>query len=272
MPRFTLPGAGGQRDDSARPAAVVGSGQTTEKPVPRSRHPRSWTERTVRRFYYKYFARNLLYELQVRARNESVDYIRAHMADAMMFEDRRDLLDWCMARLPPEGLVLEFGVAAGASLRRIAAATTRTVYGFDSFEGLPEDWSGTLEPRGKFSTGGAAPRVPANVTLVPGWFEDTVPRFAEAHGEAVAFAHLDCDLYSSTRTVLRALGGRFRPGSILVFDEYFNYPNWQRHEFRAFQEFVGEFGVAYRYLGFSIKNGHVAVEITATEADAAGGG
>ena len=106
------------------------------------------------------------------------------------------------------------------------------------------------------------PRVPANVTLVPGWFDDTLPDFAKAHDEPVAFAHLDCDLYSSTRTVLRGLGRRIRPGSILVFDEYFNYPNWQRHEYRAFQEFVAEFGLAYRYLGFSIKNGHVAVEIT----------
>ena len=73
--------------------------------------------------------------------------------------------------------------------------------------------------------------------------------------------HVDCDLYSSARTVLGAMADRLRPGAIVIFDEYFNFPNWRQHEFRAFQEFVDAFDVEYRYVGFSIKNGHVAVKI-----------
>ena len=169
-------------------------------------------------------------------------------------------MKWVPAALP-EGHVLEFGVGAGTTILQIAAATSKPVHGFDSFEGLPEDWSGTAERRGKFSTGRRVPKVPPHVTLHRGWFEETLPEFLDSHSGPVAFVHVDCDLYSSTRTVLRALASRFVPGSILVFDEYFNYPNWQQHEYRAFQEFVGEFGADYRYLAFTARDGHVAVEL-----------
>ena len=218
-------------------------------------------ERLVRKFFYKYFARNLLYELQIRARATSVDYIQAHMADAMMFPNRRALFEHCLARAPKDGLILEFGVEKGASTRQLAAITSRPIHGFDSFQGLPEDWAGTEERKGKFSTNGQLPNVPGSVTLHPGWFDDTIPKFKERHPGPAAFVHVDGDLYSSARSVLWGLADRFVPGTVLLFDEYFNYPNWQQHEFRAFQEFVDTFQVEYRYLGFSIKNGHVAVVV-----------
>ena len=41
---------------------------------------------------------------------------------------------------------------------------------------------------------------------------------------------------------------RLQPGSIIVFDEYFNYANWERHEFKAWQEFVTKYGVNHEYL------------------------
>ena len=50
-------------------------------------------------------------------------------------------------------------------------------------------------------------------------------------------------------------------GAVLVFEEYFNHPNWQRHEWRAFQEFIRDTGLSYRYLGFAQKNGHVALRL-----------
>ncbi len=231
----------------------MGQGQTNER--------RPWGERLVRRFYYKYFARNLLYSLQLRAREQSADYVEQHMADAMMFEERDALLTYCLDRAPGDGLLLEFGVEKGGSIRALAGATSRPVHGFDSFEGLPEDWAGTAEKRGKFSLGGRMPTVPANVFLHKGWFDQVLPGFLAANPGPVAFVHVDCDIYSSTRTVLWGLRERLRAGTVILFDEYFNYPNWRRHEFRAFQEFVQEFGVRYTYLGYSAKNGHVAVVI-----------
>jgi hypothetical protein len=228
----------------------------------RGKERRPWGERLVRRFYYKYFARNLLYSLQLRAREQSADYVEQHMADAILFDERDDLLTYCLAQSPAEGLLLEFGVEKGGSIRALAAGTSRDIHGFDSFEGLPEDWSGTAEKRGKFTLSGRMPAVPANVRLHKGWFDQVLPGFLAANSGSVAFVHVDCDIYSSTRTVLWGLADRLRAGTVLLFDEYFNYPNWRRHEFRAFQEFVREFGVQYRYLGYSAKNGHVAVMLT----------
>jgi hypothetical protein len=227
------------------------------------------SERLYRRFFLKYHGRYLITELQLRARQQSVDYIVEEMGDASIFADRWALLRYAAGEAPPDGLMIECGVADGASLRHLARDSVRRFHGFDSFEGLPEAWAGTFEQKGKFGRGGALPEVPGNVVLHKGWFEQTLPAFLAAHpDDSVAFLHVDCDIYSSTGTVLRLLAPRLKPGAVLVFDEYFNYPNWQRHEWRAFQEFIRDSGLSYRYLGFAQKNGHVAVRL-GEESDAA---
>ncbi len=224
--------------------------------------PLSLSERLYRRFVLKYHGRYLATDLQARAKARSLDYIEAYMPDALMFRDRWELLLFAAREAPASGLMLEFGVADGASLRYVAGRVARPFHGFDSFEGLPEDWAGTYERKGKFGRGGTLPEVPGNVTLHRGWFTDTLPPFLAAQGDQpVACLHVDCDIYSSTVTVLRQLAPRLRAGTVIVFDEYFNYPNWQRHEWRAFQEFVRDTGTGYAYLGFAEKNGHVAVRL-----------
>lgn len=223
---------------------------------------RSLTDRLVRRVYYKYFARNLLYELQMRARAEAADYVQAKMADALIFEKPDALLRFCVAEAPP-GAILEFGVAGGHSITQIAAAAKgRPVHGFDSFEGLPEHWSGHLTLRGAFDQGGKPPKVPANVTLHKGWFDATLPAWKAAHADRIGFLHVDCDIYSAARYVLFELAERFQAGTIIRFDEYFNYPNWRRHEFRAWQETVAAFDLTYDYIGFQAQDGAVAVRVT----------
>jgi Macrocin-O-methyltransferase (TylF) len=226
---------------------------------PRRRMP--WSERLYRRFFHKYYARDLAFDLELNAKRESVAYVLEHMRGALMFRDRWDLLEFALERAPQEGLILEFGVENGASISFLAGRTERALHGFDSFEGLPEDWAGTYERRGKFSRGGAMPAVPGNVRLHKGWFDETLPPFLQAETGPVALLHVDCDIYSSTKTVLEALRSRLPPGSIIVFDEYFNYPNWRQHEWKAFQEFISLTGRLYDYLGFTEKNGHVAVRM-----------
>ena len=224
---------------------------------------KSLTERLVRRVFYKYYARNLFYELQLRARSSSADYVEKHMADAVIFWRLDEILNYCVRQAPAEGLLLEFGVASGKSINTIAAAARgRTVHGFDSFEGLPEDWSGHVETRGSFSRKGELPKVRSNVRVHKGWFNDTLKKFREECPGPVAFLHIDCDLYSSTREVLQGLADRLRVGTVIEFDEYFNYPNWRQHEFRAWQEFVRDHGIEYRYLAMTVSDGRVAVVIT----------
>ncbi len=110
-------------------------------------------------------------------------------------------------------------------------------------------------------------RVPGNVSLHLGRFEDTLPPFLTAHQGPVAFANIDCDLYSSTKTVFDAFAPRIGAGTILAFDEYFNYHNWQQHEFKAFQEYVQANGVRYQYLGFTQSGGSVLLRVPETGTD-----
>jgi Macrocin-O-methyltransferase (TylF) len=145
----------------------------------------------------------------------------------------------------PDGLLLEFGVASGGSITQLAKLfAPRPIYGFDSFVGLPEPWCGL--PVGTFA--GEPLWVPANVRLVRGLFADTLDEFLELLPDPVAFLHIDCDLYSSTKCVLDKLERRLVPGSVIVFDEFHGYPDWRNHEFRAFAEFRARTRTKFRYL------------------------
>jgi hypothetical protein len=195
------------------------------------------------------------------ASRTSADYALRHMKSARLFRTphlpargdypaRYDLLGFALSRVTVPGLYLEFGVFDGDTINRIAPQVAGPVYGFDSFEGLPEDWFYNAV-KGAFDLGGRRPWVAPNVELVGGWFRDTVPGFLAAHPGPVAFCHVDCDLYSSSKEVLDNLRGRVVPGTVIVFDEYFNYPGWEDGEYRAWSEFVRETGVSYRYLGYT---------------------
>jgi hypothetical protein len=217
--------------------------------------------RAYRKILHTYYANDLWIDLRLHAKREAVDYIIANMPDALVLPDRLDLLKFALSRAPADGLVLEFGVEKGASLRHLASLTQRIVHGFDSFEGLPGDWSGTKEAKGAFDLRGRLPQVPANAKLHVGWFDATLPPFLAADPSPCALIHVDCDIYVSTVAVFAALGPRIGPGTVIVFDEYFNYPGWRQHEYKAFQEFIAASGHGYRYLGFAAEKGHVAVVI-----------
>ena len=81
------------------------------------------------------------------------------------------------------------------------------------------------------------------------------------HKESAAFIHIDSDLYSSAKTVLTLLQKQIVSGTVIVFDEYFNYPNWQQHEFRAFQEFVRDCDIHYEYIAYCSRGYSVGVLI-----------
>lgn len=220
--------------------------------------------RIYRRIIHKYFVADLMLDLRLQAKRETIAYITPHLKTAMLFADRYAQLSFALEKAKaahPDGLVCEFGVARGKTLRYIAQRWQGKVTGFDSFEGLPENWTGTAAQAGTFNAKGKLPRMPANVALRAGWFETSVPKFLGETPGVAGLLHMDADLYSSTRTVLSLFRERIRKGTVLVFDEYYNYPNWQEHEFKAFQEFIGETGLKYRYIGFSMLQGQAAVQI-----------
>jgi hypothetical protein len=199
--------------------------------------------------------------LRERAIIESADYIEQHIGTAMIFEQMPKLWNYAAksANLN-DGLILEFGVFKGKSINHFARFfPDHTLHGFDSFEGLAEDWTGYHLPKGAFDLGGNLPKVEGNVTLHKGWFENTLPSFLKERPQPIRLCHIDCDTYESALYVLENLADRLVTGSIIIFDEYHGYPNWKNGEFKAWQSVCSHTGLKYRYIAFS--DMQVAVEI-----------
>lgn len=192
---------------------------------------------------------------------EAFEYALSHRPPGRLYGFGEQVLERSLQAAGVKGLTLEFGVYHGRSLRLIADRVRSGVHGFDSFRGLPEDWT-RAEPAGSYSTEGRKPDVPGHVELHEGWFSETLPDFLASHREPVRLAHIDCDLYSSTRTVLENIGPKLRQGSILVFDDYLGFPGWRDHEYRAFQEYSRQHALEWRYLAFSLVDRQAAVEVT----------
>jgi predicted O-methyltransferase YrrM len=202
-------------------------------------------------FFLNRKASALRSELAVRALRRSADFVERHMASALLCRSRLEHLTFTAAQAG-EGAVLEFGVHGGFSINHLARMFPhRTVYGFDSFLGLPEAWAGHRYSKVNFDRQGKPPKVAANVKLVVGWFQETLPGFVAQLKERVALAHIDCDIYSSTATVLQHLAPKLTAGSVLVFDEFFNHPSFEQHELKAFFEFAEKHGVQFEYLGYA---------------------
>lgn len=219
---------------------------------------RTLSEFLFRRFVLKHYGSNLLVDLQLGAKKETLEYIKTNMPDAPYFEKHPKLVQYVVGEASEPGLYLEFGVGRGKSIRWIGAQADRPVYGFDSFDGIPEYWNGN--PVRAFAQS-KLPKVPDNVKLQVGLFDATIPGFLDEHADPVSFLHIDCDLYSSTVTIFAAFGPRLPPGAIVLFDEYYNFPRWQQHEYKAFQEFVSSAGIEYEYIGYSVTGQQVAVRI-----------
>lgn len=191
--------------------------------------------------------RNIDYGLHFKAIMKSADFVYENIPLHKRYSIT-NLWTESIKIAPAEGLMLEFGVYNGNSIRFFASLTSRTIYGFDSFEGIPDAW--TLRRKGDFAVA-ALPEVPKNVKLVKGWFSETLPEFLAANPGAVSFIHMDCDLYSSTQTVLELLVGRIQAGTVIVLDDFLEEPGFEKEEHLAFFEFVEKFKVEFEYIGYT---------------------
>jgi hypothetical protein len=64
------------------------------------------------------------------------------LVHALSFKDREDLWKYAFSKKNMVGTIAEFGVWKGESINYLAKLTNETIFGFDSFEGLQEDWRG----------------------------------------------------------------------------------------------------------------------------------
>lgn len=147
---------------------------------------------------------------------------------------------------------LEFGVWKGDSIlewARLNPHPDSRFVGFDSFEGLPENWSTVTNamPKGMFSTDGALPQTDdPRISFVKGWFNQTLPGFmAEWTPRSRLVVHIDADLYSSTLYCLTMLDRWLSPPALLMFDEFF----CSSHEFQAYYDWARAYGREHRVVG-----------------------
>lgn len=170
----------------------------------------------------------------------------------------------------------EFGVENGTTARIFHEKLPNNcfLYLFDSFLGLPEDWvkgdpsdpeiceearmlHGLTHPAGAFKTVNKPSFEDSRVVITEGWFIDTLPRWAADYkGEQLGLIHIDCDLYSSAKTVYENVGHLMKSGTIILFDEL-----TKNHDKKAFMEFLSTTNNDFEYIAAVRGRLQVAVRI-----------
>ena len=168
----------------------------------------------------------------------------------MRLLDHREMeYRFCMQNIQfDNGLFLEFGVYNGSSINILSKLRPNKIFhGFDTFTGLPEDWDlGNKKIKAGHFYLEKMPSVEKNVILHKGLFEDTIPKWQKQYKEKISFINIDCDLYSSTKTVLEHLNSQIVKDTIIRFDDLLPspirpYPKWLEGEWKALSEWVGKF-------------------------------
>jgi hypothetical protein len=220
----------------------------------------------------------------INSTNFSIDWL--HLAQVINCKNkskrpqRHTHLTHALNKVKLAGHVMEFGVYQGSTLKIISDYfSNQTVWGFDSFEGLPEPWfmmssqSGPCQPAGKFAldqqqlSSIVDQFAKRKVTLVPGWFNQSIEPWLTSNPGTVAFLHIDCDLYSSTLDILNLLNDRIVPGTVIVFDEIYpwndftRYDLWEQGEFRALGEWVATHQRSFRTL-YRSEHQQCSIEVT----------
>lgn len=190
---------------------------------------------------------------------DSFNHAKENMQGAYSFLDRFDGLSLSIKeakrRFASRKLVLEFGVYKGGMINYQAGKFPKLNFvGFDSFEGLQEQWSG-MAPEKTFDLGGKLPKVRRNVGLVKGWFAESGPRWKAENPTAdiPLLVHVDCDTYAATVDVLELCADYVEHGLVIHFDDYFGFPDWRNAGFRALQEMSEKRRWRLTYLSYGTK-------------------
>lgn len=153
------------------------------------------------------------------------------------------------------GLCAEFGVFQGYSLKMSAEMLPECQwYGFDSFEGFEQEWQMNNNQyalrKDAFSLGGHVPELAlANVSLVKGYFSDSLPKFVANLSDEDYFSlvHIDCDTFDAVESVFTYLGDRVVPGTIIVMDDLVGLIGIT-DAMKAFYEFVQNKNIQFEWL------------------------
>ena len=178
----------------------------------------------------------------------SYETFKNYFKDSYVFSDDNSIrsfaINEAIKKFDKESLFLEFGVFKGDSINLFAEKLKKIdaeIFGFDSFKGLKDEWmTEEFNPSGTFDLKGKKPKVERNVKLIDGWVEETAKNFLSKNSKKIAFIHFDMDTYKSTSFVLKLVKSNFQAGTIILFDEFYGFPNWEKYEYKAFKEEIEE--------------------------------
>lgn len=154
---------------------------------------------------------------------------------------------------------IEFGVFSGTSINYFSNKLKKNIYGFDSFEGLKEDWLGTSVTKGTFDLKKKIPTLNSNVIPVVGWVQDTLPIFLNEKKPQINFVHMDVDTYESSKFILEKIKPFLIKGAIILFDEIYNFEGWDVGEYKALTEVFEN--KDYQFISFSKDTSQAAIKI-----------
>lgn len=197
--------------------------------------------------------------------NEDITKLKIRLDASPKFKSRAHIWHTALSLIMNDHICLEFGVFNGKSINYMSDIRPDNLfYGFDSFEGLPDPYLHC--PIGHFKTTLSKLKFNRNVKIREGWFEKTIPIFLEELFEKdknnIKLIHIDCDVYSSTKTVFRLFESIIQQNKcVLLFDEFHNFNGYELHEMLAFLEFINSTEAKYEILGRNVRHQQALIQI-----------
>ncbi len=195
------------------------------------------------------------HDLYVKEQTEaSYNHFKKYFKDAILLKNAKEIRKYAIKKAMEndknlENFYLEFGVFKGKTISFFHEIIKKNIFGFDSFEGLREDWKGHNLEKGYGDQKGMVPKLHKDIVLIKGWVQDTVPKFLKEKKPKINFVHIDLDTYESSKFVLENLKPFLSKGCIILFDELYNFSGWDVGEYKALSETFSE--NEYKFLSFS---------------------
>lgn len=167
------------------------------------------------------------------------------------------------------GVYAEFGSFGGNTFRM--SLNTLGLYGkpnkidhfysFDSFKGMPEPegidkqkiWRVGMSSISEENFLKMMKKDKKRISTIKGFFEQSLKVFKFPYNTKIALAYVDCDYYSSTKTVLEFLTSYLSHGMILAFDDWDCYfADNKRGQRKAFYEWSKKINKNYSFEIFRV--------------------
>jgi len=200
--------------------------------------------------------------LRKRSLERTAIYVEENMKNAIGLKNRIEIIKFLKEISNDKNNKLHLGFALydakmiNTILKKIEP---NILYCFENVKGLEEDWKDYK--KGNLKNNFSMKFERKNVKLVIGDYKENIKKLLNENKQKCELVYLDCNTYNITKEVLNVLKERIVKDTILFIYDYFNYLGWEEGQFKAFQEFVKENNIKYKYLAYEKYGYTVAIKI-----------